>query len=93
MLFRNKASRLIDVVRISNLYDPTQPVKLRKGKYILGQFLKDDFAHSSSDSLTMESTAGNIELIETMHVLNKLHNLVKSEGGQGLGNIKLICPR
>ena len=92
LLFRNKASGLIDVVKISNLYDPTQPVKLRKGKYLLGHFLKDDLAHSSADSLTMESTAGNIELIEAMHVLNRLHGIFKSENS-GIGSIKLLCPR
>lgn len=92
LLFRNKASGLIDIVKISNLYDPTQPVKLRKGKYLLGQFLKDDIAHSSADSLTMESTAGNIELIETMHVINRLHGIFKAED-VGIGAVKLLCPR
>ena len=92
LLFRNKASGLIDIVRISNLYDPTQPVKLRKGNYLLGQFLRDDLAHSSSDSLTMESTAGNIELIETLHVINRLHGMFKSEDS-GIGSVSLLCPR
>lgn len=93
LLFRNKQSGLIDIIKISNLYDPTQPVKLRKGKYLLGQFLKDDLAHSSADSLTMESTAGNIELIEAMHVINRLHGIFKDENESGIGSVKLLCPR
>jgi hypothetical protein len=74
------------------LYDPTQPVKLRKGKYLLGNFLKDDLAHSSADSLTMEAAAGNIELIEALHVLNRLHGIFRAEDS-GIGSIKLLCPR
>jgi hypothetical protein len=40
----------------------------------------------------MESTAGNIELIETMHVINRLHGIFKAED-VGIGAIKLLCPR
>ena len=40
----------------------------------------------------MESTAGNIELIETMHVINRLHGIFKGEDS-GIGNVKLLCPR
>jgi len=54
--------------------------------------LKDDLAHSSSDSLTMESTAGNIELIETLHVINRLHGIFRAEDS-GIGTVKLLCPR
>jgi len=54
--------------------------------------LKDDLAHSSADSLTMESTAGNIELIETLHVINRLHGIFKAEDS-GIGSVKLLCPR
>jgi hypothetical protein len=41
LLFQNKASGLIEVVRISALYDPKIKVSLPKGKYILGAFLSD----------------------------------------------------
>jgi len=36
----------------------------------------------------MVSTIGNIELIETMHVLNRLHSILNG----GIGRIKLINP-
>lgn len=91
LLFRNKASGLIDVIKISNLYNPEIKQKLGKGKYLLGTFLKDDLAHGSADSLTMESTLGNIELMETMHVLNRLHGVFNDEN-VGIGSVKLLCP-
>jgi hypothetical protein len=40
----------------------------------------------------MESTAGNIELIETLHVINRLYGIFKSED-TGIGSVKLLCPR
>ena len=92
LMFRNKASGLIDIVKISNLSHPEIPQKLTKGKYLLGHFLKDDLAHGSADSLTMNSTLGNIELMETMHVINRLHGIFSDENS-GIGSVKLICPR
>jgi hypothetical protein len=76
---------LIDVVRISALYDPTEKVKLPKGEYILGSFLSDAISHNSADSLTMLSTRGNIELIETMGVINLLHGIFTE--GSGIGKV------
>jgi hypothetical protein len=40
----------------------------------------------------MESTSGNIELIETMHVINRLHGLFNAPDS-GIGSVKLLCPR
>jgi hypothetical protein len=65
---------------------------LAKGNYILGTYLPDALAHDSAESLTMISTSGNIELIETMVVLNQLNGLFRGEF-TGLGKIKLLCPR
>lgn len=92
LLFENKASKMIEVVRISALYDPRRKVSLPKGKYMLGAFVSDQVSHPSADSWTMLSTKGNIELIETMVVLNQLNDLFKGEF-TGVGKIKLICPR
>ncbi len=91
LLFENKNSHLIDVVRISALYNPKQKVKLNKGEYILGSFLPDNISHNSADSQTMLSTKGNIELIETMVILNQLKGYYSSDFS-GIGKIKLICP-
>lgn len=91
LLFENKNTHLIEVVRISALYNPKQKVRLNKGEYILGSFLPDAVSHNSADSLTMLSTEGNIELIETMVVLNQLASLF-TDGFSGIGNIKLLCP-
>lgn len=91
LLFENKASHMIEVVRISALYDPRITVKLPKGKYMLGAFISDQVSHPSADSQTMLSTKGNIELIETMVVLNQFKNLFKG-GFTGIGKVKLLCP-
>jgi hypothetical protein len=40
----------------------------------------------------MLSTKGNIELIETMVVLNQLNGLFKGDGFTGIGKVKLLCP-
>lgn len=91
LLFENKATHLIEVVRISALYDPRIKAPLPKGKYILGAFLSDQVSHPSADSQTMISTKGNIELIETMVVLNQLNGMFKGEF-TGIGKVKLLCP-
>ena len=91
LLFENKNSHLIDVVRVSALYNPAQKVKLNKGEYILGSFLPDTISHNSADSLTMLSTKGNIELIESMVVLNQLNGTFKPNFS-GIGKVKLLCP-
>ena len=92
LLFQNKASGLIEVVRISALYDPRIKTPLPKGKYILGAFLSDQVSHPSADSQTMISTKGNIELIETMVVLNQLNGSIFKGEITGIGKVKLLCP-
>ena len=91
LLFENKNTHLIDIVRVSALYNPKQKVKLPKGNYILGAFMSDQLSHNSADSLTMVSTKGNIELIETLLVMNQMKNLF-TDRFTGIGNVKLICP-
>ena len=91
LLFENKTTHLIEVVRISALYDPKMKEPLPKGNYILGAFMSDQVSHPSADSLTMISTKGNIELIETMVVLNQFNGLFKGDY-TGIGKIKLLCP-
>lgn len=94
LLFQNKASGLIDVVRISGDYMPTRRVKLKGNEYILGNYMPDSTSHNSADSLTMISTRGNIELIETMIVLNQMAGIFEDSDLKirGIGNIKAMCP-
>jgi hypothetical protein len=40
----------------------------------------------------MLSTKGNIELIETMVVLNQLNNNLFKGDFTGIGKVKLLCP-
>lgn len=92
LLFRNKTTKLIDVVRISNEYNPSKRVKLKGNEYILGNFMPDFISHNSTDSLTMISSAGNMELIETMIVLNQLGEIFRDDFS-GVGSVRLICPK
>jgi len=56
--------------------------------------MSDQLSHNSADSLTMISTRGNIELIETLLVMNQMKNLFTGsvDSFTGIGNVKLICP-
>ncbi len=98
LMFRNKTNGLVDIVRVTGDYNPTKKVRLKGNEYVLGNYLPDSVSHNSADSLTMISTTGNIELLETMVVLNQLEGIfdpnvsnVKNEL-TGIGNVKLICP-
>lgn len=92
MLFRNKYSHVIDVVKCaSNSTDV--PVLLgpknNRRKYIMGTFMTDDNQISDSTTPPLESVEGNLELIETLAVLNYIPKTIQNLGNV-IGEVKVI---
>lgn len=97
LLFENKITRLIDVVKISGQYDPTKAAELggensKNRNSLLGTFIADEVVNADSNSQIMEGAIGNVELMEAMLLLNKLPQLFQDQV-RGVGRIELIVPR
>ena len=94
LMFRNKYTGLIDVIRISDYFNPTQKVKFsgKNRTTLLGTFLTDDVVNSDSNNQVMAGVGGNIELQEVMLLLNEIPGLFNTEN-KGIGNIEVISPR
>lgn len=90
ILLRNKYSGLISVVKITNKH-PEMKVKTGKNTTLLGKYLSDAAARQLPKSLVMESTQGNIELMEAMSALNCIPNFFKG-GTNMLGEIMVVNP-
>ena len=82
IMLRNSYTQQVDFIRISTdlLYtnyraflDKKDPIKNRLG--LTGTFEPDVVEQSKSDSLMLEGVSGNIELMETMAVINQLQGL------------------
>lgn len=82
---------LVDVVKISS-NNLNRKYKLTKGNTIFGNFLNDSTAYNMPKSTVLEATQGNIELMETMLVLNNLKGLF-SDQASFIGQIKVMNPR
>lgn len=92
LMFRNKLTGLVDIIKVSDYYDPTQKIRFatKDRTTILGTFLSDDVIKSDSNNQVLAGVGGNMELMETMITLNEIPGLF-NEGG--VGNIEVISPR
>lgn len=96
ILIRNKASNTIDVLKISKTSHNLKHQELlggdtQKRKYILGTFQSDTLSYNSADSPVLESTQGNIELMEAMAVINCLKNTFANNNMQ-IGEVAVCNP-
>ena len=82
---------LVDVVKISS-NNLSKKYKLTKGNTVFGNFINDSTAYNMPKSTVLEATQGNIELLETMLVLNNLRGLFNDQANF-IGQIKLMNPR
>ena len=92
ILVRNKDTGQIDVIRLSNSYALNKTIHLggnSKNHTLMGTFADDYNVESDPRTKSMESTEGNIELMETMAVLNKMPSLFDN-GNATLGRIQII---
>lgn len=97
LLFKNRFTGLVDVVKISGQYDPTRAAKLggensKNRNSLLGTFIADEVVNADSNSQVMDGAIGNVEIMETMLLINKLPQLFQSQT-HGVGRIELIVPR
>ena len=85
----------IDFIRVSTndlranyrtYLNKDNPIKTRKG--LTGTYEADVVQNSKSNSLMVEATNGNIELMETMLIINQLSGLQ----GHTIGNIQVVNP-
>ena len=92
LMFENQITHLVDVVKISDYYDPTQKVRFatKDRTTVLGSFLSDDVIKSDSSNQVLAGIGGNIELMETLVTLNEIPGLFENGG---IGNVEVISPR
>lgn len=91
IVLQNQSTGQIDVKRVTN----REPLYLRHfGKsdrnYLTGEHIPDQTELSNSSSLMLKSIQGNVELIETMFILNNLKGLLTK--GTTLGSIEVLNP-
>ena len=92
ILFRNRDTGMIDVVRISNRTGINRVIHLggkNQNHTLTGTFVDDYAQESDPRTKSMESTEGNLELMETMAILNRMPSLFDN-GNATLGRIQLI---
>lgn len=72
ILFRNVYTNKIEIIKLSNSFDLGMPIHMGKNnrKNILGAFQPDVISKNMPKALSMDATEGNVELIQTMAVLN-----------------------
>lgn len=97
LIFKNKITGLLDIVKISDWFDPTISAHLggenvKNRNTLFGTFLTDELVNSDSNSQAMDGVVGNVELMEVMLLLNRIPNLFK-DSINGVGKIELISPR
>lgn len=90
ILVRNTTTNRIDVVKLSSTYDLDSEIGFGNNRTTLfGNFVSDHIAKSQPNSLVMQSTRGNVELMETMYALNCIPSVFNNDNGF-LGEIQVI---
>ena len=97
LMFKNKITGLIDIIKISDWFEPTTSANLggenvKNRNTLFGTFLTDELVNADSNSQAMDGVVGNVELMEVMLLLNRIPNLFK-DSVNGVGKIELISPR
>lgn len=80
LIFRNKNTKIIDVISISG-FDLHAQAPFNKGTNILGDFKRD------SQYIDLEGTYGNIEIVKAMNLINEI---LPSLGDVILGNVSAM---
>lgn len=96
LIFKNKITNLIDIVKISDCLDLKKSANLggensKNRNTILGTFLPDELVNADSNSQALEGTIGNVELMEVMILLNRMPGIF-TNNLNGVGRIELINP-
>ena len=90
ILVRNITTNRIDVVKLSSTYDLDAEIGYGNNRTTLfGNFVSDHVAKSQPNSLVMQSTRGNVELMETMYALNCIPSTFNNDNAF-LGEVQVI---
>ena len=90
ILVRNLTTDRIDVIKLSSTYDLDAEIGFGNNRTTLfGNFVSDHVAKSQPNSLVMQSTRGNVELMETMYALNCMPSIFNNDNAF-LGEIQVI---
>lgn len=90
ILLRNLTTNKIDVIKLSSTYDLDAEINYGNNRTTLfGNFVSDHVAKSQPNSLVMQSTRGNVELMETMYALNCIPSTFNNDNAH-LGEIQVI---
>lgn len=104
ILVKNKFTHLVNVIKLSNttwqdLREPVllggadiKDVKHNTRKLITGTFESDIAQKQRPQSLALESTYGNIELMQTMNIINMLKGTFANDNAI-VGEIMVVNPR
>lgn len=93
ILLENQNTHLIEVLKVSNQELARREVLggTQLSHYLLGTFLSDDIQRRDPNSLILESANGNIQLMESMAVLNCIAPFLK-RNNRTIGQIMVINP-
>lgn len=93
MIFiRNKITDRIDVIKMSHTYDLDASLSFgNERKTLFGNYMQDQAAQNIPDSLVMQATRGNIELMEAMYAINCIPSIFNNGNGY-LGEVQIISP-
>ena len=90
ILLRNINTNKIDVIKLSSTYDLDASINFGSNRTTLfGNFVSDHVAKSQPNSLVMQSTRGNIELMETIYALNCIPSTFNNDNGF-IGEIQIM---
>lgn len=94
IIVRNKFSKQVDFIKITDadlFYENNLGTKSDPRKYIMGRYLSDDAQTGNQDSLALKALSGNMELIETMALINQLPQTMQILG-DSIGKITVLNP-
>lgn len=92
ILIRDIYTGRTDVIRVSHTYDLDASLSFgNERKTLLGNYMRDTVAKGLQDSLVMDATRGNVELMEVMYAINCMPSLFNNGNGF-LGEIQVISP-
>jgi hypothetical protein len=92
ILIRDTYTGRTDVIRVSHTYDLDASLSFgNERKTLLGNYMRDISAKGLQDSLVMDATRGNVELMEVMYAINCMPSLFNNGNGF-LGEIQVISP-
>lgn len=101
IILENKITHRIDVIKLTdNFLKETRAITgkngaadIKSGSTLFANFRSDIEEKSKTNSFALRNVNGNVELMETMLILNKVADQIGGNKGTMLGRIQVINPR